>query len=160
MRRALCSLLLLCTAPAFASSLEPSPADIARAAQSCTAEGAFGIRFGAADLSKGAAIGPFAVEQISTKPPHGVFRIATLASFAKAQMSEEDRMAVATWVLRKLDAEIAANRRFAARQPRPDGVTYFSANDRRTGYALDISHSGVAVRMICTDLSLAPQAQP
>jgi hypothetical protein len=150
MRRALFALMLVAAGPAFADAPEPSRQAIAKAAQTCTAEGAFGLRFGGTSSDAGQDIPPFAVDQVSSRA--GIFRITAHAWFGKAPMSAEDRRALAGWVVRALDSE-AGKRGFARREQRADGVTYTSASAPHAGYALDISHEGVDVWIVCTDFS-------
>jgi hypothetical protein len=150
--------LALCALPAFANSPEPSDKDIARAAQACTSDGAFGVRFGQInDAGKRADIPPFTVDQVSSRG-NGVFRVIARADFSKAPMSGEDRRALAGAVLRALDAE-AAKRDFARRQARDGGVTFFSSTVPNQGYALDLEHEGTTLWMVCTELS-DPHTRP
>lgn len=134
---------------ASASSPEPSPSAFAALARTCTADGAFGLHFGQKNvaLAGWAGIAPFAVDAWS-EGRDGLYQITAAASFAKAPMSQEDRVALAAWVLRKLDSDIAATHRFSRRDPRRDGVRFSTAT-----LALDLSQSGTTVRMTCTDLA-------
>ena len=84
-----------------------------------------------------------------------VFEIEAAASFARALMSNEDRIALARWVFNAIDAEIAAQRRFAERQPRRDGVSYISGN----GFVLDLARDGTDVFLTCTDAELKKRAR-
>jgi len=151
-------LLLL---PARAESPEPDPVAIVRAAQSCTAEGAFAHRFGEKLAKPATETGapPFTIEALSgTGRGDVVFEITAVASFAKARMSGEDRIAMASWFFRALNGEIAAEKRFVRRDMRRDGVAYHSNADVRTGFVLDLSHDGTEVRLDCTDVALKRRA--
>lgn len=159
MKRVAVSLFVLAfLAPAFANSPEPSQEDIARAAQTCTADGAFGIRFGEPnEAGKRTDIPPFAIDQVSSRGS-GVFRVIARADFGRAPMSAEDRRALAGWVLRALDSQ-AAKRSFVRHESRHNGVTFYSSAEPHKGYALDLEHDGVNVWMVCTDLS-DPHTRP
>ena len=151
--------LALAIAPAaLAESPEPDHAAIVRAVRSCTAEGAFGHRFGEKNgksVPDGGAA-PFAVETLSgTAREDAVFEITAAASFARAKMSGEDRVALADWVLRALDAEAAAEHRFTGRTARRDGVLYVSGAD----FTLDLSRDGTDVRLTCTSIALKQRAR-
>lgn len=149
MRRSLLSLLvLLCAAPALAGSLEPSREDIARAAQTCTTDGAFGVRFGARMSAKNAEtdVAPFRVLTMVAGDDRGIFQIVGSASFAKAQMSQEDRVAVAGWFYRALDQKIASTRKFTKREAKDDLTLYTFAE----GFLLEVVHLDTEVRLICT----------
>lgn len=135
--------------PVLASSPEPTRAQIDALAATCTAEGAFGLRFGSAPGTPSTPLPPFAVDQVSSRS--GIFRITAKASFAKAPMSGEDRTHLAAWVLRALD-KAAVKRGFAKRTPRADGVTFFTSREAHSGVALDLSRAGTTVWLVCTDL--------
>jgi len=153
--------VVIAVSPVLAESPEPDRAQVVRAAQACTAEGAFGHRFGEKNARPGSDSGvpPFAVETIDTTRHDGlVFEVTAAASFAKARMSGEDRIALAALFFRTLDAEVATEHRFAARDARRDGVTYRSSADATTGYTLDLSHDGTSVRIDCTDVALKRRA--
>jgi hypothetical protein len=149
---------LLAIGAASAESPEPSREAVAAAARSCTADGAFGHRFGEKTSARGTdtGIAPFRIESLSRRGD-GLFEIVAVAWFGKAPMSGEDRIALANWVFGALDAE-AAKRGFARRDERRDGVTYHSSADVATGYTLDLSHDGVNVRIDCTDVALKRRA--
>jgi hypothetical protein len=154
LRRAL--LLAAClTAPVLAAPGEPSPAQIRHLAQACTAEDAFGLHFAqkmSADspLKAGAEWAP--VQLLSVRLARGqLIEVDATASFAKALMSNEDRIALARWVFRALDAEIRSSRRFVRRAARPGGVRYGAP-----GVTLDLSHDGVVVRLACASGAKPP----
>jgi len=132
--------------PALAGSLEPSRQDIAHAAETCTADGAFGIRFGdkPEPLETATGISPFRLKSLRATRQGGVSAIAAEASFAKAQMSQEDRVAVASWVLHAIDAEIRSTRRFARRDAGDGRIRYLFDN-----YALVLSRDGTEVLLAC-----------
>jgi hypothetical protein len=160
-RTVICAVAAIMMLPALAESPEPDRPAIVRAAQSCTAEGAFGHRFGEknAGPKSGTGVPPFAIETLSsTAREDAVFEITAVASFAKALMSGEDRIALANWFFRALDTEAAAERRFPKRDVRQDGVTFHSNADVTTGYTLDISHDGTSVWIACTDVALKRRA--
>jgi len=146
----------VCTA--YGNSPEPDRTAIAAATQTCTAEGAFGYRFGEKDARPhDTAIAPFEIEGLATQRD-GLFEIAAAAWFGKAPMSQEDRYALAAWVYHALETQITARRPFAKRTSRKDGVTYFSDTDPARGYTLDLSHDGLRVRLACTDSALKKRA--
>lgn len=147
------AVLALLTA-ASANSPEPSAETLAALAKTCTADGAFGYRFGQKDavLLGWAGIPPFAVETLSNGRD-GLFEIVAAAAFARAPMSGEDRIALAGWVFKKLDTAIAA-RNFLRRQERRDGVAYIAA-----GFVLDLSRDGTTVRVSCTDIERKQRAR-
>jgi hypothetical protein len=145
-------LLTAClTTPVFAAPSEPSPAQIHHLAQACTAEGAFGLRF--ALKMSGRALPAAAewapVQALSPRltPESGrLIAVEATASFEKALMSNEDRIALAQWVLRAVDKEIQSGRSFAQRHTQPNGVTYRSAS----GFIFDLSHDGAVLHLTCT----------
>jgi len=141
--------LVLTMLPASASSPEPSREAFAALAKTCTAAGAFGYDFGhrVVVLPGSAGIPPFFVEDIS-QGRDGLFEIVAHASFAKAPMSGEDRIALTEWVSRKLDTDITATRQFARREPRRDGVQFIAA-----AVVFDISRDGTELRLTCTDIA-------
>ena len=159
----LCALIafLVLAAPvctAYANSPEPDRTAIAESTQTCTAEGAFGYRFGEKDARpRDSAIAPFEIEGLGAQRD-GLFEIAAAAWFGKAPMSEEDRNALSAWVYHALETQITARRHFVKRATRKDGVTYFSDADPARGFALDLSHDGLRVRLACTDLALKKRA--
>jgi hypothetical protein len=133
-------------AAATANSPEPSPKTLAAVAATCTADGAFGFRFGQKNVSVAgwAGIPPFGVDNWS-EGYDGLYEITAAASFAKAPMSEEDRGFLADWVFKKLAAAIAA-RKLLHRKDRFQGVAFVF--DR---VVFDISRTGTTVRLTCTD---------
>ena len=138
------------TAPAFAAPSEPSPAQIRHLAQSCTVKDAFGLQFGqklsASTLPVGAEWAP--VQQLSARLDDSrLIAVEATASFEKALMSNEDRIALARWVFRALDTEIQSGRHFAHREMRPDNVTYDAP-----GVRLALSQEGVVVHLTCAQL--------
>ena len=139
-------LLLALTAPVFAGAPnEPSPAQNRHIAEACTAQDAFGLRYGqtiAGSAQAGPEWAPF--QELSVRPGEAA-QVEATASFGKALMSNEDRIALAAWVFRALDGEIQSRHSFARRDLRPDGVTYHSV----AGFTLDLSHAGVTVRIAC-----------
>jgi hypothetical protein len=140
--------LLVTMIPAHANSPEPSREVFAAVEKTCTAAGAFGYRFGASHATaRDTGLPPFIIETLS-ESRNGLFEIVATASFAKAPMSGEDRIALAGWVSQKLDTDIAAARQFLHREPRRDGVQFIAA-----GFTLAISQDGTAVRLTCTDLA-------
>jgi hypothetical protein len=140
------------------NSPEPDRAAIAEAVQTCTAEGAFGYRFGEKDARPhDSAVAPFEIEGLAAQRD-GLFEIAAAAWFGKAPMSEEDRYALSAWVYHALETQINARRHFAKRALHKDGVTYFSDADPSKGFALDLSHDGLRVRLACTDNALKKRA--
>lgn len=143
---------------AHAESSEPDHSTIVRVAQKCTAQGAFGHRFGekSVEVAPPADVPPFFLENLSsTRRDDAVFEITAAASFAHALMSNEDRIAMATWVFRALDKEVSAEHRFAKRIERRDGVLYASGD----GFTFDLSHDGTKVRLTCTSIALKQRAQ-
>lgn len=159
MRRAWALLLPLALGfPAWADSPEPDRSDIAAAAETCTADGAFGYHFrDKAAVPHDIAMAPFAIEKLG-RQREGLFEITAVAWFGKAPMSGEDRNALAIWVYHALDTQIVAQHRFAKRALHKDGVTYFSTPDPKRGFALDLSHEATRVRLVCTDLALKKKA--
>jgi len=159
MRHAFALLFLLALGfPALANSPEPDREDIQAAAQTCSEDGAFGYHFrDKAAAPRDTAIAPFAIEKLGQQR-EGLFEITAVAWFGKAPMSGEDRNALAIWVYHAIDAQIVAQHRFAKRAQHKDGVTYFSTPDPKRGFALDLSHEGTRVRLICTDLGLKKKA--
>jgi hypothetical protein len=151
----------LAVPPAFAAPAEPGRADIARAAEACTVQGAFGLKFGetfrnASTRQAGAEWTPFQTLTVSTAPrTEQVFEIEATASFARALMSNEDRIALARWVFKAIDTEITTKRGFATRQPRQNGVAYTSAS----GFVLDLSRDGTEIFLTCTDAALKQRAR-
>ena len=143
---------LALTAAASANSPEPSPQTFAAVIQTCTAGGAFGYRFGEQGVrARETGLPPFVIETLSDGRD-GLYEITAAASFAKAPMSGEDRIALANWVFGKLDRGIAA-RNFVRRQPRRDGVAYIA-----DAFVLDLSHDGTTVRVACTDIARKKRA--
>jgi hypothetical protein len=139
--------ILALTASAYANSPEPSPATFAAVIQTCTADGAFGYRFGEHGVSAHATgLPPFVIATLSQNR-EGLFEIIAAASFAKAPMSGEDRIALTNWVFEKLDSGVAA-RKFVHRQKRRDGIAYIAS-----AFVLDLSHDGTTVRIACTDIA-------
>lgn len=145
-------LLAALTGPVLANSPEPDRGALEAAAHTCTAQGAFGYRFGEHDTRpRDTGITPFEIETLG-RQSDGLFEIAAVAWFGKAPMSGEDRMALASWVYHLIDTKIAASHHFAKRAAKKDGALYFSDSDPEQGYALDLSHDGVRVRLACIDL--------
>ncbi len=147
LRRALLLAAFL-TAPVLAAPSEPSPAQIRHLAEACTAEDAFGLPFAQkmstdSPIPAGAEWAP--VQTLSVRLATGqLVEVDATASFAKALMSNEDRVALAHWVFRALDAEIQSRHSFVRRDARPDGVRYAAP-----GVSLDLSQEGVVVRLAC-----------
>ena len=140
--------LALAAFPAAANSPEPSREAFAAVVQTCTADGGFGYRFGdKLAVPHDTGLAPFAIETLS-ESRDGLFEIVARASFAHAPMSGEDRIALAGWVTRKLDTDIAAARQFPRREPRHDGVQFVAAS-----VVFDISRDGTEVRLTCTDIA-------
>lgn len=151
LRRAL--ILTAClTAPSLAAPSEPSSAQIRHIAETCTTQGAFGVSFnekfsGHSPRAAAAEWAPFQILFVRPNVESGqVLEVGAMASFEKALMSNEDRVALANWVFHALDAEIQSTHRFVRRDAHPNGVTYHSA----PGFTLDLSHEGVVVHMDCT----------
>lgn len=140
--------LVALTAAASANSPEPSRETIAAVANTCTADGAFGFRFGQKNVSVAgwAGIAPFGVDNWS-EGRDGLYEITAAASFARAPMSEEDRGFLAGWVFKQLVDAITA-RKFARRQDRLQGVAFIA--DR---FVFDIARDGTTVRLTCTDIA-------
>jgi len=137
---------------ANANSPEPSAQTFAAVVQTCTANGAFGYRFGERGATpRQTGQPPFVIETLSENRD-GLFEIIAAASFAKAPMSGEDRIALANWVFQKLDSGIAA-RKFVRRQERRDGVSYIA-----DAFVLDLSHDGTTVQVACTDIARKKRA--
>lgn len=153
MRRIFIALSLLAiTAAAQANSPEPSRQTLAALANTCTADGAFGYRFGDHRASvRDTGLPPFVIATLSDGQG-GLYEIVAAASFAKAPMSGEDRIALAKWVFGQLDSGIAA-RKFARRQDRRDGVAYIA-----DAFVLDLSRDGTTIRISCTDIARKQQA--
>ncbi len=143
---------------AYGNSPEPDRTAIGEAVQTCTAQGAFGYRFGEQDARpRESGVAPFEIEGLSAERD-GLFEIAAAAWFGKAPVPEDDRTALAAWVYHALEAQITARRPFARRAGRKDGVTYFSDADLAKGFALDLSHDGLRVRLACSDLARKQRA--
>ncbi len=145
---------ILCAIPTFANSPEPSDKDITRAAQTCTADGAFGVRFGdkVSENEKSAGIAPFGPVTVRAHED-GIYEIWASASFAKAPMSQEDRFALTGWFLRKLDSEITATRKFTHREPLSDGVVFLFQSAGSEGFLLNIHQIGTSVFLTCSDIA-------
>ena len=140
--------ILALTVAAYANSPEPSRETFAAVVKTCTADGGFGYRFGDQHaVPRDTSLPPFAIETLS-QGREGLFEIVARASFAKAPMSGEDRIALARWVFATLDTDIAAARQFARREPRRDGVQFVAAS-----FVFDISRDGTEVRLTCTDIA-------
>ncbi len=138
---------------AWANSPEPSPETIAAITNTCTADGAFGYRFGERKaIAHDTGLAPFAIETLSASRD-GLFEIVAAASFAKAPMSGEDRVALAGWVFGKLDAG-AAMRKFSRREPRRDGVRYIAS-----AFVFNLSRDGTTVHVTCTDIARKTRAR-
>jgi hypothetical protein len=136
------------TASAGANSPEPSRQTIAAVANTCTAEGAFGHRFGEPITERGAGIAPFAIERPSQHGPDGDWvEITATASFAHAPMSQEDRVFLAKWVYEQLVARVAA-RKFPHRHNRSDGTSFIDPL-----FVLDLSRDETTVRLSCLKTS-------
>jgi len=146
--------LVLATLPAAASSPEPSREVMSLLVKSCSTDGPFFYRFGEHDAYKREPVlQPFAIETFLSDRHDGLFGVVAAASFAHAPMSQEDRVFLANWVFRTLDADIAAGHRFQRRETRRDGVSYFAAN-----IVFDLSRDGTTVRLACTDTVRKQQA--
>lgn len=142
-------------AAAGASSPEPSQRVITLLATSCTAGGPFLYRFGEHSTGESESVlQPFAIESFVSDRHEGLFAITAAASFAKAPMSGEDRIALARWVLNRLDSEIVATRRFVRRQTRPGGVAFSTAN-----ILFELTQTGTTVRLTCTDTGRKKRAR-
>ena len=140
--------LALATLPAAANSPEPSRETFAAVVKTCTADGGFGYRFGDGHATaRDTGLAPFVIESLS-QGREGLFEIVARASFAKAPMSGEDRIALARWVFATLDTDIAAARQFPRREPRRDGVQFIAAS-----VVFDINRDGTEVRLTCTDIA-------
>lgn len=136
------------TASATANSPEPSRQEITAVANTCTADGAFGIRFGQKNVIVLGwfGIAPFAVDDWS-EGRDGLYEITAAASFARAPMSEEDRGFLAALVFKQLTNAVAT-RKFVRRQDRRQGVAFIF--DR---FVFDIARDGTTVRVTCTDVA-------
>ena len=139
-------LLAAClTAPVLAAPSEPSPAQIRHSAEACTAQDAFGVRYNerfSGTRQAGPEWAPFQELRLSKNT---ALQVEATASFAKALMSNEDRVSLAAWVFHALDNAIQSEHNFAQRAAHPNGVTYHSA----AGLTLDLSHVGVVVHIVC-----------
>lgn len=137
------------TAPVLAAPSEPSAAQIRHLAQACTAEDAFGLSFAqkmraSTPLAAGPEWAPVQWLSLRRNSAGQLLKVEATASFEKALMSNEDRIALANWVFHALDVEIQSRRSFVRRDARPNGVTYSAP-----GLAFDLSHDGAVLHMAC-----------
>lgn len=140
--------VLILTSAAYANSPEPTRQTLAAVAASCSAEGAFGHRFGDTIAELGAGIAPFAIDAPARHGPNGDWvEVSASASFAHAPMSQEDRVFLAKWVYEQLVARVAA-RKFLHRHSRSDGTTFVDPL-----FVLDLSRDGTTVRLRCMKTS-------
>ncbi len=166
--------VILSGAPgAGGAPLEPGATQIAHAAATCTAKGAFGFRFGDrymghwVDTTLPPEQAPFTAATI------GLYRLAThmdahypriyqVEAFADFQKKPST---YGTWPLAErffqaINAQIVASHRFAVREVLPSGsahhhyggALYRSSATLETGYTLKLTYDLTLVKLTCTDL--------
>jgi len=139
--------LLLTASMALADSPEPDRITFAKVAQTCSETGAFGYTFGEKNAGpRDTGLAPFQIETL--RGENGLYEITAKAYFGKALMSQEDRIALADWVARKLDRQIAAAHKTAVRTTAADGEVRFTFGNT----LLSLGYDGVTVQLTCTDV--------
>lgn len=164
MRRHVLALTLAGLAsPMFAEApSEPSPAQIRRVAEACTAQGAFGHRFGESQIGLitvkvGPQWTPFRNLTIRATPQtHQTYQIEAEAIIGKQSDPTDKNWARAERIRKTLKSEIAASHRFAHYDASMDN--YQSADDWHSGYSLSIEAHENQIILTCTDEKLREQA--